>query len=185
MSESAEGEKTVVIVAVDTSLYSDYAFKFYMEKIHKDEYEVVLAHGVESPSVAVSLDTAGFADIDYLANVFLPPDKENLEIYQKKNEEEMARIMVHLEGMITDHGTEINHKFRVTEHMGEPGSAILQMAAEENASMIVMGTRGKGLVRRTILGSVSDYVLHHAKLPVIICHADENFEKEYEKAKSS
>jgi nucleotide-binding universal stress UspA family protein len=70
--------------------------------------------------------------------------------------------------------------------MGEPGSAILQIAAEENASMIVMGTRGKGMLRRTILGSVSDYVLHHAKIPVIICHADEDFEKEYHaKSKSS
>jgi hypothetical protein len=38
-------------------------FSVYMEKIHKDHYEVVLAHGVESPSVAVALDTAGFADI--------------------------------------------------------------------------------------------------------------------------
>ena len=35
--------------------------------------------------------------------------------------------------------------------------------------MIVMGTRGLGTVRRTILGSVSDYVLHHAHCPVIIC----------------
>ena len=36
--------------------------------------------------------------------------------------------------------------------------------------MIVMGTRGLGAIRRTILGSVSDYVLHHTKIPLVICH---------------
>jgi len=34
---------------------------------------------------------------------------------------------------------------------------------------IVVGTRGLGSVRRTILGSVSDYVVHHAHCPVIVC----------------
>ena len=34
--------------------------------------------------------------------------------------------------------------------------------------MIVMGTRGLSPLRRTVLGSVSDYVLHHANLPVAV-----------------
>ena len=33
---------------------------------------------------------------------------------------------------------------------------------------IVMGNRGVGLLRRTFLGSTSDFVLHHAHLPVTI-----------------
>ena len=35
--------------------------------------------------------------------------------------------------------------------------------------MIVIGTRGQGTVRRTFLGSVSDYVVHHAHCPVAVC----------------
>ena len=38
--------------------------------------------------------------------------------------------------------------------------------------MIVLGTRGQGTVRRTILGSVSDYVVHHAHVPVTVCRHD-------------
>ena len=34
--------------------------------------------------------------------------------------------------------------------------------------MIVMGSRGIGNIRRTILGSVSDYTVHHADVPVTI-----------------
>ena len=45
------------------------------------------------------------------------------------------------------------------------------MAEEENADMIVTGTRGMGKVRRTILGSTSDYLVHHAHCPVVICRS--------------
>ncbi|XP_078339646.1 universal stress protein Sll1388-like [Crassostrea virginica] len=51
----------------------------------------------------------------------------------------------------------------------KPGEGILKTAKDLNADMIVMGSLGMGTVRRTILGSVSDYVLHHSPVPVIIC----------------
>ena len=52
---------------------------------------------------------------------------------------------------------------------GKPGEVICRIAEEESAAMIVTGTRGMGKVRRTILGSVSDYLVHHAHCPVIVC----------------
>ena len=51
----------------------------------------------------------------------------------------------------------------------KPGETIIAEAKENDASLIVMGTRGLGNIRRTILGSVSDFVLHHAHCPVTIC----------------
>ena len=51
----------------------------------------------------------------------------------------------------------------------KPGALVVQAAKEEKADMIVMGTRGLGKIRRTILGSVSDYVVHHSPCPVVIC----------------
>ena len=44
----------------------------------------------------------------------------------------------------------------------------MELAKNEKAELIVMGTRGLGTVRRTILGSVSDYVLHHVHCPILI-----------------
>ena len=57
---------------------------------------------------------------------------------------------------------------RVLFH-AKPGEAIIETADEEKAVMIVMGTRGQGTVRRTVMGSVSDYVVHHAHCPVLVC----------------
>ena len=51
----------------------------------------------------------------------------------------------------------------------KPGQAIVAELERLKAIMVVMGTRGLGKLRRTILGSVSDYVVHHAHCPVIVC----------------
>ena len=42
------------------------------------------------------------------------------------------------------------------------------MAKKQNAELIVMGTRGLSTLRRTVLGSVSDFCLHHSKIPVAV-----------------
>lgn len=51
----------------------------------------------------------------------------------------------------------------------KPGEFICDVAKKENATFVVMGTRGLGKLRRTIMGSVSDYVVHHATCPVLVC----------------
>lgn len=52
---------------------------------------------------------------------------------------------------------------------GKVGEAIVSAAKEERADLIILGTRGMGRVQRTFLGSVSDYVLHHSHIPVLVC----------------
>lgn len=51
---------------------------------------------------------------------------------------------------------------------GDPAEAIKDYEKEISADLIVMGSRGLGLVRGVLLGSVSKYVLEHAKCPVLI-----------------
>lgn len=55
----------------------------------------------------------------------------------------------------------------------KPGEEIVKAAADEKGGLIVMGTRGLGLIRRTLLGSVSEYVVHHANCPVTIVRQNE------------
>ncbi|PVD25156.1 hypothetical protein C0Q70_15654 [Pomacea canaliculata] len=55
---------------------------------------------------------------------------------------------------------------------GSAGEVICKVANDERANLIVIGSRGMGTIRRTLLGSVSDYVMHHAHVPVLICKQD-------------
>ena len=49
-----------------------------------------------------------------------------------------------------------------------PGEVICQLAADTKAQLIVTGSRGMGTIRRTFLGSVSDYCVHHSLVPVAV-----------------
>ena len=55
--------------------------------------------------------------------------------------------------------------FRIGERRDQ---AIIHLAEELGAGLIVMGSRGLGGVRRALIGSVSDSVVRHAHCPVMI-----------------
>ncbi|MGA2837679.1 MAG: universal stress protein [Acidimicrobiales bacterium] len=51
---------------------------------------------------------------------------------------------------------------------GEPAAAICGLAGELGARAIVIGTRGRGGLKRALLGSVSDYVVRSAPCTVVV-----------------
>jgi nucleotide-binding universal stress UspA family protein len=51
--------------------------------------------------------------------------------------------------------------------------AIIHLAEELDAGLIVMGSRGLGGVRRALMGSVSDSVVRHAHCPVMVVRPEE------------
>lgn len=57
----------------------------------------------------------------------------------------------------------------LTSNSGSPGDFIVKVSKEQDVDLIVMGARGLGKLKKTILGSVSDHVLSKAKVPVLIC----------------
>ena len=59
---------------------------------------------------------------------------------------------------------------------GDPAKAIMRSLEEDGCDMVVMGTRGLGALQAAFLGSVSSYVLQHAKCPVTLVKADDGDE---------
>lgn len=51
---------------------------------------------------------------------------------------------------------------------GDAGSALCELAEDTGADAIVVGSRGRGAIKRALLGSVSSYVAQHAPCPVLI-----------------
>jgi len=86
----------------------------------------------------------------------------------------MVKVMKEREESLRTESLEKCHENGVTDarfvsRFGNPGEEIVQTSIDENCDLIIVGSRGLGVVRRTIMGSVSDYVLHHANVPVTVC----------------
>ena len=51
---------------------------------------------------------------------------------------------------------------------GSPGPVLCRLAADVDADALVIGSRGRGGLKRALLGSVSDYVVRNAPCSVIV-----------------
>jgi nucleotide-binding universal stress UspA family protein len=74
-----------------------------------------------------------------------------------------------LVGRIEASGGEVGGAhFRV----GSPAAEIVAQAEELGVGMVVLGSRGLGAMRRTLMGSVSDSVVRHAPCPALVVRGE-------------
>jgi nucleotide-binding universal stress UspA family protein len=54
--------------------------------------------------------------------------------------------------------------------VGPPAETIAEVAELEDADMVVVGSTGKGAVKRLLVGSTADRVVHICRRPVLVVH---------------
>jgi len=81
-------------------------------------------------------------------------------------DKEIKKIMIEAARLATQKGI----KFREKIMHGDAGYNIIKLAHDkkENYDLIVIGSRGRGIMKELFLGSVSNYVVHSSKIPVLI-----------------
>lgn len=60
--------------------------------------------------------------------------------------------------------------------LGEPGSALVDLAEQIQADMVMLGARGMGAVQSSLVGSVSKSVISRCRKPVLLVRMPEVFE---------
>lgn len=60
---------------------------------------------------------------------------------------------------------------------GHPAEKILSFSEDNNIDMIIVGSLGKGGYERALLGSVSEKIVRHAKIPVLVVRERHKSEK--------
>jgi len=148
---ASETKPRVVLLATDASKQAEDACRWYFQFLHRAENKVFL---VNIPEGATLTTSQGQRLNDGEIQKLLEKEKKMTEALQKKFNGILDELKVSGEYLTV---------------YGKPGEALVQAAQDKEANMVVMGTRGLGTIRRTILGSVSDYVVHHAHCPVIVC----------------
>src|SRR5919112_3753350 len=61
--------------------------------------------------------------------------------------------------------------------IGEVAEEVVGLAEELEVDLIVMGTRGRSVIGRVLMGSVSDSVVRHARCPVVVARSQETDDK--------
>lgn len=156
MAASPRGER-VVVVAVDASENAKEAFNWYLNEVYRERDLVVICHVPE-------LSDSSFPTLSIKHGFSMP-----VEEWQKAVQEHLGKVKK-LEENYENELILKKIKYRIrSEPCKNAGQGIVAVAESEKASFIVVGTRGLDAVRRTFLGSVSDFIIHHSKVPVIVC----------------
>ncbi|MDQ7094309.1 universal stress protein [Desulfosporosinus sp. PR] len=135
-----------ILVATDASEYSRKALISALELARIFNAEIELLFVMEMP---IAYESSVFAYLISPENL----EKESKIIFDNT-----------LEGIDTSGVTLIQKKM-----VGrKPGEVIVQEAESENIDLIVMGSHGYGAITGTLLGSVSQYVIHKSKCSVLI-----------------
>ncbi|XP_048742579.1 uncharacterized protein LOC125656051 [Ostrea edulis] len=149
----AKDSRTVVI-AMDGSYHSGYAFQWYLDNIRKPNDLVIIVYSIERLRHEPFQTAMGTADVHALCKVL------------EEEEETEKKLVVKLNALLKENG--LNGEVK-TGSGGKPGEVVMRIANEMGADTIVCGSRGHGKLRRTMLGVVSDYIVHHSEVPVTVC----------------
>jgi nucleotide-binding universal stress UspA family protein len=81
--------------------------------------------------------------------------------------EAYARDSIQFIQRLTAEATSAGIKTEFTQNGGDPGDVICKLAETWNADLIMVGRRGHSGLKELFLGSISNYVLHHAPCSVL------------------
>lgn len=93
----------------------------------------------------------------------LPPEQLEEEIQTR--EKELEPHLMELAGRLRETGLRVFPRLAYGKKIG---SMILEAAAAEEVQLIVMGSRSHGALKSLLVGSITDYVLHRAQVPLLI-----------------
>lgn len=151
MPENETNRRTVVF-GVDASEHSERALDWFIENMWDKADHVMFIHAQEYPNIATH---------PYGSYVSL----EEWQRMVAKSDREVSELMEAYGNKCKKH--EVTFTFYKKEH-GNPGEVICKLAEDVDAQLIVTGCRGMSTLRRTLLGSCSDYCVHHAHVPVAV-----------------
>ncbi|WP_413164375.1 universal stress protein [Capilliphycus salinus ALCB114379] len=153
---------TKILVAIDLSTVSESLFEKALSLAKFYQAELMLLH-VLSHDEQGSPIVEGITGLNYYEMVEL----ETIKSYKKRWQEYIETGLERLTTYATQ-ATEAGVASEYSQPMGKPGHQICEAAKEWNADLIIIGRRGYSGLSELILGSVSNYTLHHAHCSVLI-----------------
>lgn len=153
-----------ILVALDRSpAFCQIVFAEALTLVQAFQAEMMLLHVLSldeesSPQLPISASGPGS---------YVLMESTVMELYQKRWAEYEQEGLNFLQSF-AEKAAAVGITAEFTQIQGRPGRAICGLARNWDADLIVLGRRGRSGISELFLGSVSNYVLHHAPCQVLV-----------------
>lgn len=152
-----------ILVAIDHSPQAEVVLEQALELAKKEEASLMLFYSLpyENQAAGSYADMFGRELINYSGEV---------QAQLKKERQEACEWLASCCQMTTAQGVPTEWDVKV----GDAGGAIVELTQAWNADLVVLGRRGRRGLAEIVLGSVSNYVVHHAPCSVLVVQGVEH-----------
>jgi nucleotide-binding universal stress UspA family protein len=161
-----------ILVAVDESDVSQTVFDEALSVAKAEDVALMLLH-VLSP-----------LDNTYPGDPYIGIPVSAQQIYLQRWEEREQAGLERLRSL-QEAATAAGISAEYAQNIGDPGRIICTLSKTWNADLIVIGRRGLSGLSEFLLGSVSNYVLHHAPCHVLTIQTISQSQEEAEQSEPS
>lgn len=136
-----------IITATDFSDLSDHTVRYAASFAGQIGAKLVIVHAIDVQGMALAADP--FLGGHAMFNLDFTALRDSVEDHLHELREDLTG---EIETVVLE---------------GNPAQAIIEVANERDADLIILGTAGRGALARAVVGSVADRVVRTAKVPVL------------------
>lgn len=137
-----------MLLPIDSGKVPDKVLTYLKDFVPCMDYEVTLLNVISSERIRMNKEAGGVYDV------------KPLDLEKPSNE-----MLTSFEEKLKSEG--INSVVTMTK-AGEPSETIVEIAESGDFHVILMCTHGMGAAKRLLIGSVTNKVVHHSSVPVIV-----------------
>lgn len=151
-----------ILVAINHSPLSPHAFTAALELAQSNQAALRLIHCIATemiaePTVPMSYDPG-------LQPTQAMGDYQTQQLLIEQQIEAAQTLLAHYRQEALNQAVIIEADY----HVGDAGHLLCKVAKDWQADLIVVGRRGRSGLAEALLGSVSNYVVHHAPCSVLV-----------------
>jgi nucleotide-binding universal stress UspA family protein len=159
-----------ILVAVDGSQISETAFEEALDLAKTAKASMMLMHVMSGDAQENIIPPS------MLIHYYPVVSEELTQRYREQWDNAVNRGMTMLQSL-AHQAALAGVEAEFTQNIGEPGQLICEMAEDWGADLIIMGRRGHSGLSELLLGSVSNYVVHHSPCSVLTIQKVKNHDE--------
>ncbi|KAK9276975.1 hypothetical protein L1049_006514 [Liquidambar formosana] len=165
---AAAGEGKKVMVAIDESDYSYHALMWVLDNLKESITATPLVIFASQAPPNYNYIYAASLSSARMFTVSSNPELTNS--IQEKNKKVVLGLLEKAKGICASRGVNAE----TIAEVGDPKVAICAAVEKYKINLLVIGYRGMGVLKRAIIGSVSNYCVQNAKCPVLVVKKPDN-----------